>query len=126
MRLSHKSKVQKKMTGISGQATTVTVIRNRDSSRLICCVGVVELAALAFTAGAFYYTRNQYRISRRSELANKCLVKRPTSKALCSAQIIETKTIQIDGVDFISRVCELGHRNLIKVTKFHTNKPITK
>lgn len=122
MRLSHKNKVHKKMAGIGSENTTVTVIRDKKSGAVRCCLGAYEALALIAATGALVYTARQYKIAKRAALANSCINKRPGTKTLCKAQIVHTSTVKIGDVDYISRICEHGHQSLKKVIPFHSFK----
>lgn len=117
MRLSHKNKIQSKMSTGGKKGTNVTLVRSHELGPTRCCVGFFTAATLVAAVGSIYYDRKTYRVTMRAAKANRCKFLKPTTKKLCVADIVHTCEKEINGISCLVKVCSDGHENITKIIK---------
>lgn len=117
MKLSHRKNVQGKNSGFRPHEQRGVMLISQQTGARVCVVDPVSLAALAMaTVGAFYTVR-QYKLTRKAFNSNRCPHIHSATKRQCRGAVVKNDLIDVEGVDYIKRVCEFGHQTLRRTTK---------
>lgn len=117
MKLSHRKNVQRKNSGFRPNEQQGTMLIGQKTGERVCVIDPVSLGALAMaTVGAVYAVR-QYKLARQAANSSRCAHIHSATKKQCRGTLVTNDVINIDGVDYLRRICEFGHQTLRRTIK---------
>ncbi len=117
MKLSHRKNVQGKNSGFRPNEQRGMMLISQKTGARVCVVDPVSLGALAMATIGAVYTVRQYKLARQAANSSRCAHIHSATKKQCKGALVTNDVIDVEGIDYLRRICEFGHQTLRRTTK---------